>query len=353
MQVLDDPELLDRMLADQSGAAALWRPTPYWEGYCLRVAQELRRSGLQDFRVNQRILKGFGVGGIPQPNLPVRALKRAIWLGLERTPGFAKIVGEYRRLVRSAHGNVVAHHISHARMRLREIAEEYPDLAVPAGLGHGGAEDVFVWKGQEVSAAWVLYLDRVAKLYRTIDRAEISSIVEIGGGLGYNVLAHLALNPGLSSVLYVDIAPILYVSTQFLKSIPGLQIVDSRAIGRARPPIEAGKGRPIVYMAAPWQLPQFDPLFDLFTNMASFQEMEPEVCANYAKHVSGLVGKYVVLLNRLDGTAPAGTQKEAVTLSFLSGLFREKFPGHRVIEQGDDPIYGSSEPNYIVLSAPR
>ncbi|HEX9646401.1 MAG TPA: hypothetical protein VGB88_02805, partial [Alphaproteobacteria bacterium] len=99
----DRPALLAAMLADSQSAGPLWRPGAYWRPYCARITRELARTGLSDVRTNQRLLKGYALGGVPAPTLPRAAWKRAVWTLAERAPVVALIVGEYRRLVAAEH----------------------------------------------------------------------------------------------------------------------------------------------------------------------------------------------------------------------------------------------------------
>jgi hypothetical protein len=97
--VTDDAKLLAALVEDSPRAPPEFRPTPYWQGYAARIVDELSRAGMRDFRRNQTILKGFGLGGTPRPALPEATGKRAVWAALVRAPGFARMVAEYERLL--------------------------------------------------------------------------------------------------------------------------------------------------------------------------------------------------------------------------------------------------------------
>jgi len=55
----NDVELLDIMLKDQLNQKDLYHPSPYWKGYSSRTAKAIRSDGLQNFRTNSRIGKGY------------------------------------------------------------------------------------------------------------------------------------------------------------------------------------------------------------------------------------------------------------------------------------------------------
>lgn len=306
----------------------LWTPTAYWRTYCARILRELQRDGLTALRTNQRLLKGFALGGVPQPELPAISWKRAAWTTIENLPGVRQIIGEYRRVLGAEYRRRRDVSRQHARLAMDEIARAFPDVRPPPGLANGGADDAFIWRGHTIVPAFVMYLSRAADFYSRVSPQKVTSILEIGPGLGLSSLAHIALNPNIRFIANVDIPPILYLSTQFLKSIDGIAVEDARTVENAGPIIPQGvEGRVRVYQLAPWQLPRLEGPIDFFFNAFSFQEMERDVCRNYAAHVLRLVQGGVFLHSMTTGHKPgAGGQNVPVTLDFLESLFKEKFP---------------------------
>ena len=326
--IANDPALLALMVEDAAGSGPLWTATAYWRGYSSRILRELKRAGLADLRTNQTMLKGFATGGMPLPELPAAPWKRAAWRALQALPGVGQIAGEYRRVLAAEYARHRETRRQHARMVMDEIARAFPDLRPPAGLANGGADDAFSWRGHTIVPAFAMYLSRAADFYTQVPAREVKSIVEIGPGLGLSSLAHIALNPSLRVIVNVDIVPVLYLSTQFLKSIDGLDVVDYRMLrARERIVTEPASAGARVYQLAPWLLPRVDGAFDFFFNAFSFQEMEPEVCRNYAAELLRIVEHGALLHEMAAGhKRGAGGQKEPVTLGFLESLFRAKFP---------------------------
>ncbi len=328
--VADDPALLDQMIRWSEQQSDLWRPTSYWRGYCQRITDELEREGLSNFRQNQGILKGFAAGGVARRDLPRARWKRLVWRGVEQLPVVRRIISEYARLLSAENQHHQATRVRLAHMLLDELAKDFPDLAPVNGLANGGAADAFEWRGHTVSADWLPYLARAAAFYRLVPAGEITSLIEIGPGLGFSSLAHLAINPHLKLIVNVDIPPVLYVSTQFLKSIPDIDVIDARQAGDGEIALRPGADSPSVYQLAPWQLPKIRGRLDAFFNAYSFQEMEKEICTNYARQLIPIIGKTVMLLSAPSGHRPgAGGQKAPISLDFLTGLFSNEF-AHRL-----------------------
>jgi putative sugar O-methyltransferase len=313
------------MLADSRQAAPLWRPTAYWEPYCARIARELARTGLKDVRVNQRLLKGFALGGVPQPTLPRAAWKRGIWRLVAGAPVARLIVTEHRRLIAAEHARAVRGAVLHAAGVIDALAADFPGLAPPAGLDAGGAEDAFDWRGHRVTAHWVEYLCRAADFYGAVKPEAVRAILEIGPGLGLSTLAHLGLNPQLELVVNCDIPPVLYIATQFLRAVPDIHVIDYLDWrGGVRGPRD---GAPTVIQIAPWQLPELTQSVDAAFNDFSFQEMEREVCEAYAGIVRARTTGAVFLHAMAEGHRPgAGGQRAPVGMGFLRGLLEGDFP---------------------------
>lgn len=326
--IADDPALLSLMVDDAARGGPLWTATPYWRGYSARILRELDRVGLADLRTNQTLLKGFATGGMPRPELPSASWKRVVWRTLQTLPGVKQIAGEYQRVLAAEYARHREVRRTHAHVVMDEIANTFPDLRVPIGLANGGADDAFIWRDHTIAPPFAMYLSRAADFYTRVPAGDVTAIIEIGPGLGLSSLAHMAINPALRVIVNVDIVPVLYLSTQFLKSIDSLDVVDYRALrARERILVEPAPSGTRIYQLAPWLLPRVEGAFDFFFNAFSFQEMEPEVCSNYAQQLLPLIQRGVLLHEMAAGHKHgAGGQRAPVTLDFLESLFSGKFP---------------------------
>ncbi len=224
---------------------------------------------------------------------------------------------------------------------LDRIADAHPNFFVPGDHISGFPTDLILWRGQYVSASWVDYLYRISNFYDEIPANEIESFLEIGPGLGWTTISHLALNPNLKFGVNVDISPVLYVSTQFLKSIGDIEVVDYRTTRNLdRIVLEPGDKKPRIYQILPWQLPKLEGQLDIFANAFSFFEMEKENCENYIATVKPLIRKAVLLHGSIVGKVLDHGPRDAIGLDFLSDLFEDKFPDRKNLEFGWSEIYG-------------
>lgn len=349
-EIRDDQSLLTCMHADEAQADPTWRAAPYWQPYCDRIHRELVRNGLAGMRTNQTLLKGFAGGGMSQPVLPRAGWKRLIWRAVEAAPGVARVVAENRRLLEVAHRRAVEAEIRSARLALDRIAEDFPHMTPPKGLANGGAEDAFTWRGHAVTADWVQHLARIADFYHAVPAEEVREILEIGPGLGLSTLAHIALNPGLRVVVNCDISPILYISTQFMKSIPGVDTVDYRDVAPGSALSQHTPGRPTIYHIPPWQLADLELRTDAFFNAFSFMEMSQNICRKYAAIVASSPCSRILLHSLRAGHAPgAGGQEEPVTFAFLQRIFGEAFPVEFTLGTQWPTLYGNERVGAVLL----
>lgn len=339
--MLDDTALLELLIADDRRADPRFRPTPYWQVYADRIVDELRRVGLEDFRRNQRILKGFGEGGALQPAVPPSRLKRAVWQGVSGAPVVTRIIGEYERLLRVYQKRLRTSQITVARLVMDRIAARFPELSIPDGIDAGGADDAFEWRGRTVTADFVMYLSRAADFYERVDPADARWLIEIGPGLALSTFAHVALNRRLAGVVNLDIVPTIYISTRLLASSPSIEVIDYKAVHGLQEVVVAEGARPRVYSLPAWMLPRVKGRFDYGFNAFSFQEMEEDVCAAYAADLLARLDKGVMMLNSEYGhKAGAGGQHKPVTLGFLTGLFEKSFPRLERVDGLFCEVYG-------------
>ena len=255
-------------------------------------------------------------------------------------PGSTKVVAEYRRLNRVIHNRAVCYRTTVAEICFDDICKCFPNFRPIEGTGNGGADDLFVRDGVEISTEWVRYLARAADFYSHVSPADVETFIEAGPGLGLNTLAHIALNPHLRTVVNCDLPEVLYISTQFLKSIPSVSVVDYLEIReREFQPIPSPNHTTcVIYQIPPWSLSNLSGTFDYFLNSYSFQEMESDIVESYISIVLPLLRRGAYIQNTVQGHEPGvGGMKAYVAKPFVKGCFtREGFT-----EKPFEPLYGS------------
>lgn len=88
----NDLKLLDMMPQDQFSQKGLYCPVPYWKNYTSRTAYAIRSDGLQNFRANSRIGKGYADTSLINPFdlLPPDSWKTKIYYRILGVPLFKR-----------------------------------------------------------------------------------------------------------------------------------------------------------------------------------------------------------------------------------------------------------------------
>jgi len=275
------------MLADARDQDGIYRPGPFWSGYAARIATALENEGLAGFRSSAAIGRGYcdvfnddpagALGGVPgrlyaaAKAIGVQRPIDTAWRGRDRVRQrqkdrrFTSTLGPWMRSFR-------------ARFDL-------PDTLV------GNPQRRVSFSGEEIGELYLRDFAWVDDYGKRVDLAAVRSVFEIGGGFGSMAHTVLHLFPNIRKYLYVDIPPNLYVGTQYLRQFYPDAVLDyEHTRHRARITFSQNGEREIIALC-PWQLERVEAEFDLFWNSTSFQEMTPEIVANYARHIARLMGR--------------------------------------------------------------
>ncbi len=299
-------ELLDELMADMAAAPALYRPTSFWEGACNSIADEMRAKGIDSFRSHASANAYFVPNYAERSNAATHAAE------------LLRSVGKHDLANRLSNKNL-------ARYDHAVVAALDPDrLPRVAGLSESDAGkpwEHLEFDGDKVSRSFLNYQRGLVLLKRTVPDLQLSTVLEIGGG--YGTLGEI-LAKGGEGIRYidVDIPPVGFASTWYLSTVLGPDRVATYADLKGRDSIAIDE-LPDATVLPSWQLPVLSGSVDLFVNFISFQEMEPEVVANYVSHVKRLGAKYVLLRNSVTGkpvkkdSAAPGVHTPVVRATYL------------------------------------
>ena len=144
-------------------------------------------------------------------------------------------------------------------------------------------------------------LIKINRIKRNTDFNSIENIVELGAGTGLLASCFLKLKKNVK-YLIVDIPPTLFISEYYLKNLGfkvfGYEELKKNNYGNLN---EVFKDFQVCCLPT-WRLDFIkDSKFDLFLNIASFQEMEKEQSLNYIKFFSERIKRYIYLENLIEG----------------------------------------------------
>ena len=352
----DDVSLLDIMQADARDQSALYQPGEYWSRYLNRVDRGIRLRGISGFRSDTAI--GRDYAGAPaldplalvDPNKLTTRLAR--WF-MASPLIKSTITDRYLALVRKHFDQM---HLYRSYYYEHEHADWLSELQKEYGLPQtmvGGAIDGITIRGVSISWFYIHHLARIRNFSTVVDFSKAGSAFEIGGGMAATAHLLLSMFPNITKYLYVDIPPMLYVGTQYLKHFFGDSVIDYRETRSADVIRFSSDDRREIICICPWQIERVEARLDLFWNSASFQEIALRAVQNYAAHVARLTSHDARLCLYVYGEHnAAGT----LSLSEIIDAFEDRFRFEPLIAQiNESPLHTLSglpeETAYLVGTA--
>jgi putative sugar O-methyltransferase len=302
VQVPDDEALLGRMMADVTRSDELYQPTNYWAYYEHYLLPELKQHGLRDFRRRRgSVLSSFG-GTDLRP--------RGVLEVAPSVPGSRRIAAVLNRAIAVLPWITLAVWGSQpgwdTKYFHRYVKRKFDALGLALDRcgtsALGNPEDTVEIDGALWSLMHLQYCSMLVDALGHFSLDEEAVVCELGAGLGRNVEALAHLFPR-ATVLLFDIPPQLYVANQYLTSVfreraVGYDEAVALEPGCTLPDAVRGK----IVMLPNWRLPDWSRVgIELFWNSASFQEMEPEVVANYLKLVGRMSPHWVYINAKPEG----------------------------------------------------
>ncbi len=306
-----------RSLDEIDGADPLYRPTNFWQPGLRQLLADMDEMGLSRFKAWPTATYWF----YPTygANLSTETAAAAVARAVELQPD-AQV--HEARLREGLTGAAEARRDLEV-VRLMWNRQRWPFKVMAHGeSATGEPPQHFRLAGDDRgwTKPYLNYLLCLAALSRHVDRPP-RSVLELGGGFG--VLGEILLRRS-SKVRYVDldIPPLLTVASYYLRELVGdrVDVYDDSWAGRV------GADRSAVLPS--WRIDDVDGPFDLFVNCFSFQEMEPDVVANYVAKVAEKDVEWVVSLNSRKGKPKASDGGIGVVEQVTSARICEMFGAH-------------------------
>ena len=271
-------------------APEFYRPGPYWEGKASRSEREIRKFGLSDFRGHSN---SIGTSFTDNAFIDIRGeynngFRATLSIVSRNLFPFSRLFNRQVALTKEVFNELVRmkNQFANTSELVNQIIDE---LTIPNDTIRGGCVDYCEINGQRISNHYLSLLDIHRNLAKHINFKSARSFGEIGGGFGVNVHLLIENYKNVRKIVYLDIAPNLYVGTQYLKSFYGESVKDY-TVTKNLSSIEFQPGNELeILCILPYQIERLNVSLDIFQNSHSFVEMPKNVVANYAKHIERLM----------------------------------------------------------------
>jgi putative sugar O-methyltransferase len=324
---------LDKSLMESENKPDFYKPTSFWREAAIKISEEIKISGVKNFRnLNSSLnffVPNFGAPTNGFSDNEIDALMLFARDDLKLSDKASMTLGQYLSgffHARSDYRVFMASDIKKKRPFLHEFTESR----------FGNPTQHFQFEGRNYSRSSLNYLLGLSMLKQHIDTDSIRTVLEIGGGFG--TLGEILSQSGLTDFRYidVDIPPIQYIAAEYLKSAVGNDCVLSYAATNG----ENLKisNLPKLTVLCSWQIEQLFGEVDLFVNFISFQEMEPFVVSNYLRHVDRLKSKWILLRNMREGKQKKTSTSLGVEVPIFSEDYLNMLSNYRLIARNVHPF---------------
>ncbi len=322
----------------------IYQPTQFWANALKEIVDDIDEHGVETFKSHRSALKYYVQRYTLDPILFEKENVEKMFEMLNRHFSNLQFGHAYKEYCKGTLRMEMEHRIFLAG----DSPKKNPDLQGISEDMYGSPLEPYIVRDEFYSLSMLSYLKKLAFLKKNARTRRICNVLEIGGGFG--TLGEILLKSSPDYFfLNVDIPPVLYVATHYLKKLFGEERVLGYRETRDMDVIDVEELISKKYRAvllAPWQLPKVKGDFQLFVNASSFQEMEPDVMRNYAKQVDRLVTDYVLLKNsRIGKRAATSASEVGVKETIVVDDYIKAFPNFD-LKAVDDSVFAYIYQNF-------
>ena len=326
--------MLELALAKMKAQKPIYQPTAFWAAASERIAQELTNVGMAQFRRIPTATSYF----VPNYSGPASGLSHAqaemLTLALhDKHPSSSKAHQALKHFISGRQAALADYRVLLASDRPKQL----PMLQAFSENEYGQPLEQFVWNGQRYSRSSLNYLLGLCFLKAHLGADVPRTVLEIGGGFG--TLGEIWAQSNIPGWKYIDIdiPPTQFVADQYLKAVLGRdQVTGFDDVPEAQD-ISIYQLRPASVLCS-WQIEQLQGEVDLFVNFISFQEMEPDVVANYLHHVDRLQSRWVLLRNMREGKQIQKDGHVGVKTPIRSDDYVHMLPNYQLVARNVHPF---------------
>jgi len=324
---------LDLTLQDAEKQAEIYRPTSFWRAASHRIADDIKASGVENFRRIQSALSYFVPNfGPPTSGFTIEQVQSL----MHHAQDAMKVSDKAQRTLHQYLSGYFHARSDYRVLQASDDPAQRPFLHRFSECDFGNPLEQFDFEGRRFSRSSLNYLLGLSMLKQHVDTESIRTVLEIGGGFG--TLGEILAQSDLPGIRYIDIdiPPTQFVAARYLSHVLGPDQVA---------PYTATRGQrlnitelPTATVLCNWQIEQLQGQVDLFVNFISFQEMEPPVVRNYLGHVDRLKSRWILLRNMREGKQKKTATSHGVETPILSDDYIQMLGNYRLLARNVHPF---------------
>lgn len=292
-------KLLLELIKDQENSPTLFKPGPYWSYKCKKAANWILNYGFDDFRgLNSPVGTSYADNVVlDKRNELGIGIKSKIANKIYCLPLIKNVLDAQIKLTKE-HIKARIDNKSHIYRKNEKVKQLLKNYVVKDSVNYGSVAN-FKINDERHAFLHLDHLHLINLINNKINLNKIDSFFEIGGGFGATI--HVLLNnfKNIRKVLYLDVAPNLFIGTEYLRNYFGDSVKDYLEL-KNKKIIFSNDENLEIHCIAPWQLPDVNSQIDHFHNSCSFAEMTFEIVENYSKYIKKIIKKNGSLSLNLD-----------------------------------------------------
>ena len=289
--------LLENMINDLNKNIHKKYVSDYWKNYSFRIQKNIKKYGLDSFRSNFLIGDGFSDIIHDDPFLhkhetfknKIRGILGSL---ISRSFPFSILIDQpYKNLSNSYINNYLKAKSELINLKNHKVLHQFFSKHKNFDTLQCQPRDTFVFNDNKIGNSYLSPILTKNIISNEFKKRKYNSFFEIGGGFGANAHTLLSTVPKLKKYIYMDIPPMLYIGTQYLRNFFNSSLYDYDDINKLDT-ITFKKNDDIeIYCLAPWQLNKVKSNVDFFFNAHSFQEISFEILNDYSLYLKKIMNK--------------------------------------------------------------
>ena len=162
-----------------------------------------------------------------------------------------------------------------------------------------GCVEKFKKNNKEFSFRYLIQASHIDYLEKFIDLKKVKSYFEIGGGFGSNLHFLLMNFPNIKKIVYLDVVPNIFVSTEYLKHFFKDCVIDYKKTKGLKKITFSQNNNLEILCIVPWQIENLNIEIDHFHSVDAFVHMEYQMIKNYFKYLFTFKPKSISLVNHI------------------------------------------------------